>query len=175
MASAIVSGHASFNIDAEVRFSDSLIAALWPSRRRAFVFGVCFAILALGAWQGDGFSDWALAAALLLVGGVHAVVAWVLRVEYRKAGSRPKRMRFHVCGSGIEIQGAGRRSEWVEWADLVEVRETPRSFLLRPSRSEQYVIPKRCFDANRKELMRDAVRRCHVPARALANAGQASP
>ncbi len=175
MASAFGSGHASFDIDAEVRYSDSVIAALWPSRRRALVFGVCFAILALGAWRGDGFYDWALAAALVLVLGVHLAVVWLLRLDYRKAGSKPRSIRYHVCGSGIEIQGAGRRSEWVEWGDLVEVRETPRSFLVRPSDAEQYVIPKRCCDGDRTERMREALRRCYAPARHLASAKYSSP
>lgn len=170
MASAFVSGHASFDIDAEVRFGDSLIATLWPSGRRAMVFGASFAILLLGAWTGDGFYDLALAAAVLVVTGVHAAVAWVLHLEYRRAGGKPKRIRYHVCGSGIEIQGAGHSSEWVEWSALVEVRETPRSFLLRPSDVEQYVIPKRCCDGDRKERMREAVRRCYLPARRLVSA-----
>ena len=171
MAFGSASGHASFNIDTEVRFSDSLIAALWPSRRRTVVFGVCFAILALGAWMGDGLYDWALGVAVVLVTAVHAATAWLLRIDFRRAGSEPKRIRYHVCGSGIEVQGAGGRSEWIEWGDLLEIRETPRSFLLRPSEAEQYVIPKRCCDGDRRERMREAVRRCHPPARNLARAG----
>ena len=171
MAFGSASGHASFNIDTELRFSDSLIAALWPSRRRTVVFGVCFAILALGAWMGDGLYDWALGVAVVLVAAVYAATAWLLRIDYRRAGSEPKRIRYHVCGSGIEIQDAGGRSEWIEWGDLLEIRETPRSFLLRPSEAEQYVIPKRCCDGDRRERMREAVRRCHAPARNLARAG----
>ena len=168
--SAPVSGHDSFDIEAEVRFGDSLIAAVWPSRQRTLVFGVCFAILAVGAWMGDGFYDWALVLAVLLVAGVHIAVAWLLRLDYRQAGNRPKRICYHVCGSGIEVRDTGRRSEWVEWGDLLETRETPCSFLLRPSDVEQFVIPKRCCEGDRKERMREALCRYYAPARNLANA-----
>ena len=159
MATAALSGHAGFDIDVEVRYRDALVAAVWPSRRRAVVFAACFAVLAVGAWTGDGFYDWAAATAVVLVAGVHLTAACVLRADYRRAGGRPRRMLFHVCESGIEIRGAGRRNDWIDWDDLAEIREIPGSFLIRPSGVEQYVVPKRCLDPGHTHRMREALRR----------------
>ena len=170
MASASLSVDSGFEIDAEVRFSDSLIATLWPSRQRGVKVGACLAILAVGAWLGEDLYDWAFAVAVFLVASVHAAVACLVYLDYRNAGSKPKRIRYHICGSGFEASDASDRSEWIPWADLVQARETPCSFLLRPSDVEHYVIPKRCCQGDRAEHLREALRRCYVPARSLAGA-----
>ena len=169
MASESPSGHPSFEIDAEVRFGDSLLAALWPPRRRVITFSACLGFLFGGSLLGFDYFPWFFAFGVLIAVGVHAGVAWLVHYEYQAAGGTARRMRFHVCGSGVEVRGDRGRQEWITWGDMLDVRETPLSFLLRPSDIEQYVIPKRCFDSDRKKQMREILRRCYRPARDLAN------
>ena len=169
MAPESPSGHPSFDIDAEVRLGDSLWAALWPPRRRVLVLSTCLALLFGGTLLGFDYFPWFFAFGVVLVVGVHAGVAWLVHFEYEVSGGKPKRMRFHVCGSGVEVRGDRGRQEWIVWGDMLDVRETPLSFLLRPSQIEQYVIPKRCFDEDRRKKMREILLRCYLPARELAN------
>ena len=164
--------HPSFDIDAELRFGDSLLAALWPPRRRAIAFGICFAILFGGWLLGFDYYVWILALTALLVVAVHVGIAWLVHREYQVAGGTPNRMTYHVCGSGVEVRGDRGRQEWIAWGDMLDVRETPLSFLLRPSDVEQYVIPKRCFNGHRLMQMREILRRCYLPARGTTNPTQ---
>ncbi len=137
----------SFEIDAEVRYADALSAALVQGWRRApgalAVYCIAVPCLLAAAWLSSGALAWL--AVIVGAPGVAAVaaVAWLTRQDFRRSGGKPQRMRYHVCASGIEVSAA-RRSDWIAWDDLWDAGETRRSFLLRPSPGEQYVIPKRC-------------------------------
>ena len=150
-------GPGSFEITVEVRYGDALAAALAQCWRRApvalAVYLTGLAVLIGAAWLTVGTLAWLAATAAAPGLAVIALVAWLTRLDFKRSGGKPKRMRYHVCESGIEIN-AGRRSDWIAWDDLWGASETWRSFLLSPSPSEQYVIPKRCCDAARAEALR---------------------
>lgn len=148
----------SFEIAAEIRYGDALAAALSQCWRRAptalAVYLTGLVALIVAGWLSRGELAW-----LAVVGaapGVAAIafVAATARLDFKRGGGRPLRMRYHVCGSGVEIRAA-RRSDWIAWDDLWGASETRRSFLLSPSPGEQYVIPKRCCDAGRAEALRE--------------------
>lgn len=170
MSSPPISGHPSFDIDAEIGLTDALVAALWPPRVRAIKFAVCFTVLGFFAWRGPWYYDVCFWVAVFLIGGTYIAVAVIVGCDYRKAGGKPKRMRYRVCATGIEIRGARWEREWLSWEELESVRETPISFLIRPTEVEQYVIPKRACRGDLLQKMRDTVRRCYLPAKALASA-----
>lgn len=148
----------SFEIAADVRYGDALAASLSQCWRRApaalAVYLTGLVALIWAAWFTVGALAWL--AALAAVPGLAAIalVAWMTRLDFKRSGGKAKRMRYHVCDSGIEINAA-RRSDWIAWDDLWGASETRRSFLLSPSPSEQYVIPKRCCDAARVEALRE--------------------
>ena len=152
----------SFEIAAEVRYTDALAASLSQFWRRAPVTLVAYvtvvvALTAVG-WLTAGALAWlALLAAVPGLAAL-ALVAWTTWLDFKRGGGKPLRMRFHVCGSGVEIYAA-RRSDWIAWDDLWGASETRRSFLLAPSPSEQYVIPKRCCDAHRAAALRELLGR----------------
>lgn len=164
MSDAPLTGSPGFDIKAEVGLRDAMLATLWPTRNRALCLGVCFAILGTVAWFRDGFADWALAAVVLFVGGAHFLAGCLVYASYANSGGKPARMRYHVCESGFEVRGAGFVTDWIVWEDVHSVRETPGSFVLRPTGSEQYVVPKRCCTGEFAARMRDAVRHCRQPA-----------
>lgn len=152
----------SFEIAAEVRYGDALAASLSQCWRRAPVMIASYltvlAALIAVAWLTAGALAWlALVAAAPAIAAI-AFVVYATWLDFRRGGGKPLRMRFHVCGSGIEIYAA-RRSDWIAWDDLWAASETRRSFLISPSPSEQYVIPKRCCDAGRAEELRSLLGR----------------
>ena len=148
----------SFEISVDVRYSDALAAALSQCWRRApaalAVYLTGLVTLISAAWLTGGALAWLAATAAVPALAAIALVAWMTRLDFKRSGGKPKRMRYHVCDSGIEINAA-RRSDWIAWDDLWGASETRRSFLLAPSPSEQYVIPKRCCDAARIEALRE--------------------
>lgn len=161
MASPANSVPESFEIVAEVRYSDALLAALAQFRRRAplllavYVAGLAASVA--GSWIAGGRYGW-LAAAMVATGvGLVSLVASLTLRDFRRSGGRPLRMRYRVCGSGVEIVAAGR-GDWVAWEDLWDAGETSRSFVLSPSPGEQYVIPKRCCDREAAAGLRHALR-----------------
>ena len=161
MASPADSVPESFEIVADVRYSDALFAALAQFRRRARVILVLYAASlaasVVGSWIVGGLYAW-LAVAMVGTGiGLVSLIAWLTFVDFRRSGGRPVRMRYHVCGSGVEIIAAGR-GDWVTWEDLWDAGETSRSFVLSPSPGEQYVIPKRCCDREAAAGLRQAFR-----------------
>lgn len=142
-------------VAAKVRLGDALLAALWPTARRAALWGGCWLAVGGGAWLGPEWLRWALYAWTTAFVGLHGAAAWLVRRDYLAAGGMPRRLRYHVCGEGIEIRGAGRRSEWLPWEEVQGVRETPSSFVVRASATDQYVIPKRdCPDGRSGRLRR---------------------
>ncbi len=166
MAQAFDSPHSSFEIVAEIGYSDALGAALSQPVRRApavvAVYFLVFVCLAATAGVAGGVFVW------LAVGwaapGVAAValVAGLTFQDFKARSGRPLRLRYHFCGSGVEIR-AGGRSDWIAWEDLQDAAETRRSFLLSPARGEQYVIPKRCC-GRAVENVREAFRAAGVDA-----------
>ena len=162
MVSVPEHGLDSFEIAVEVRYGDAVAASLSQFWRRAPVtFAVYLAVVtvltAMG-WLTAGALAWL--AILAAMPGVFAIafVGWATWLDFKRGGGKPLRMRFHVCGSGVEIYAA-RRSDWIAWDDLWGASETRRSFLLAPSPSEQYVIPKRCCDAGRAAALRELLGR----------------
>lgn len=151
----------SFDIFAEVGYFDALFASLARVRRRAPLalgaYGLALGASVAASWLVGGVIVW-LAAALALTGaGIVALVAGLTHRDFRKSGGRPKRFRYHVCESGVEIRSVGR-GDWVIWEDLWDFGETSRSFVLSPSPGEQYVIPKRCCDGATVAAMRESLR-----------------
>lgn len=148
----------SFEIAVDVRYGDALAAALSQCWRRAPVALAVYlsglGALISAAWFTIGALAWLAAIAAVPGLAAIALAAWMTRLDFKRSGGRPKRMRYHVCDSGIEINAA-RRSDWIAWDDLWGASETRRSFLLSPSPSEHYVIPKRCCDAARVEALRE--------------------
>ncbi len=148
----------SFEIAVDVRYGDALAAALSQCWRRApvalAVYLTGLVALISAAWLTVGALAWLAATAAAPGLAAIALVAWLTRLDFKRSGGKPKRMRYHVCDSGIEINAA-RRSDWIAWDDLWGASETGRSFLLSPSPSEQYVIPKRCCDVARIEALRE--------------------
>ena len=145
---------ASFDIVAELRYGDALMAALSRFARRAPRVLALYALLLLGSATGSlvagGAFGW-LAVAIAGLGiALVSLVALLARRDFGVPG-KPRRLRYHVCGSGIEVHSAGR-SDWIAWEDLWEVAETRRSFLFSPSPEEQYVLPKRCCRGIEREL-----------------------
>ena len=152
----------SFEIAAEIRYGDALAAALSQCWRRAptalavYLTGLV-ALIAAGCLSG-GALVW-LAVVWAAPGlAAAAFVAAAARLDFKRGGGRPLRMRYHVCDSGVEIRAA-RRSDWIAWDDLWAASETRRSFLLSPSPGEQYVIPKRCCGAGHAEALRELLGR----------------
>ncbi len=170
MSSPLISGHPSFDIDAEIGLADAVVATLWPPRVRAIKFAVGYPILGYLSWTGPLVYDVFFWSAVFLMGGTYIAIAIITGYDYKKAGGKPKRMQFHVCATGIEVRDGRWRREWLSWGELESVRETPISFLIRPSDVEQYVIPKRACRGDLLPKMRDALRRCYQPAKALASA-----
>ena len=145
---------ASFDIVAELRYGDALTAALSRFAVRAPRALALYAVLLLGSLAGclvaGGAFGW-LATALAGAGiAVVSLVAWLARRDFG-IRSKPRRLRYHFCGSGIEVLSAGR-SDWIAWEDLWDVGETRRSFLFSPSPEEQYVLPKRCCRGLERDL-----------------------
>ena len=158
LVSAPEHGPGSFEIAADVRYGDALAAALSQFWNRAPValavyLAALFALIS-AAWFTGAALAWLAAVAAVPGLAAIALVAWMTRLDFQRSGGKPRRMRYHVCDSGIEISAA-RRSDWIAWDDLWGARETRRSFLLSPSPSEQYVIPKRCCDAARVQALRE--------------------
>ena len=151
----------SFEIVAEVRYSDALLAAFAQFRRRApallVLYVAALATSLAGYWIAGGGYAWLAAATAATGAGIVAVVGWLTLRDFRRSGGRPLRMRYHVCGSGVEIRAAGR-GDWVAWEDLWDAGETSRSFVLSPSPGEQYVIPKRYCDRATTDGLRQALR-----------------
>lgn len=151
----------SFEIVAEVGYADALLGTLAQFLRRARpllrAYAAVLAAALLAAWLAAGPLLWL--PALLAAAGASAVAgaAWQARRDFRRSGGKPLRMRYHFCGSGIEIRAAGR-GDWVAWEDVWDAGETRRSFLLSPGPGEQYVIPKRCCDADALAGLREALR-----------------
>lgn len=145
---------ASFDIVAEVRYGDALTAALSRFVRLApRVLGL-YALLLLGSVAGSlmagGAFGW-LATAIAIPGiALVSLVALLTRLDFGFRG-KPRRLRYHFCGSGIEVLSAGR-SDWIAWEDLWDVDETRRSFQFSPSPGEHYVLPKRCCRGIEQEL-----------------------
>ena len=145
---------ASFDIVAELRYGDALTAALSRFAVRAPRALALYVLLLLGSLAGSLVSGGAFGwLATALAGAGIAVVALVACLARRDFGgrSKPKRLRYHFCGSGIEVLSAGR-SDWIAWEDLWDVGETRRSFLFSPGPDEQYVLPKRCCRGREGEL-----------------------
>lgn len=141
------SSHPSFDIVAEIGYADALAAALsHPARKAPAVlatYTVLAASLAAAALLTDGVFVW-LAVGWLTPGATAvALVAWLTYRDFRARNGRPFHLRYHFCGSGVEILSGGR-SDWIAWEDLQDGYETRRSFLLSPAPGQQYVIPKRC-------------------------------
>ncbi|MDE0625225.1 MAG: YcxB family protein [Bryobacterales bacterium] len=157
----------SFDIHAEVRYSDALLASLACFRSRAplvlWTYASALAGSLVGSWLVGGVFAWLFPALAIFGAGTVALVAGLIRRDFRNAGGRPRHMRFHVCESGVEIRAAGR-GDWVTWEDLWEVGETGRSFFFSPSPGELYVIPKRCCDATTVAGLRETVRGARGPA-----------
>ncbi len=139
-----------FEIVADIRYSDAVLATLAQFRLRARSGVLAYAVVlvsSIGAtWVTGGALFWLPAA--VASGGctVVAAIIWLVRRDFRRSGGKPLRMRFHVCGGGIEIRAAGR-GEWVAWEDVWDAGETRRSFLVSPRPGEHYVIPKRYCDS----------------------------
>ena len=157
MAQASESSLLSFAIVAEVGYSDALAAALSQPARKApvvlvvyTVLGICLAVAALVA---GGVFVWAAVGWFTPGATAVALVAWLTYRDFRVRNGRPFRLRYHFCGSGIEILSAGR-SDWIAWEDLEDGCETRRSFLLSPAPGEQYVIPKRCCGSAADDVRR---------------------
>lgn len=152
---------ASFEIVAEVRYADALLAALSQFRRRApvalVIYGLALAASLAGSWVTGGAFFWLAGVAGALGCATVALVAWTTHRDFQRSGGRPLRMRYHVCSSGVEIRAAGR-GDWVAWEDLWDAGETSRSFLLSPAPGEHYVIPKRCCDSAAASRLREALR-----------------
>ncbi len=162
MAAASEINPTSFEIDAEVRYSDALWAGLGQFLRRARAVlalqGLLVAGLAAAAWlTGRAGFGWTALALAILGALPFAFIAWLTQRDYRVRGGRSHRLLFHVCPSGLEIRSAGRR-DWLLWDELWDAGETRRSFLLSPSPEEQYVIPKRCCAAAAAQQLRVLVR-----------------
>ena len=161
MAASEESVSDSFEIVAEVRYSDALFAALAQFRRRApialAVYAVVFGLSAAGALTVGGRYVWLATFLAVAAAGLVSLVGWLTFRDFRSAGGRPLRMRYHVCGSGVEIRAAGR-GDWVAWDDMWDAGETGRSFVLSPSPGEQYVIPKRCCDKETAAGLRQTLR-----------------
>ena len=155
----------SIDIVAHVGYSDALLATFSQFFRRGRpvmrAYAAVLAASAGAAWLTDGELLWL--PALVVAGGGAALTstAWVARRDFRRAGGKPLRVRYHVCGSGVEIRSAGR-GDWVAWEDVWDAGETRRSFLLSPSPGEHYVIPKRCCDARAVEGLRQMLRAAGV-------------
>ncbi len=145
------------DVEAEIRLGDALLAALWPTRGRAMRFGICWLAVGCGAWLGPEWFRWALYSWTAWFVGLHGAAAWLVRRDYQAAGGVPRRLRYHVCGEGIEIRDAGRRSEWLPWEEVEGARETPASFVVRASATDQYVIPKRDCRGGRTGQLRRAL------------------
>lgn len=144
----------SFDIVAELRYGDALMAALSRFARRAPRVLALYVLLLLGSLAGTLVSGGAFAwIATVIAGSGIALVSLVALLARRDFGSRgkPRRLRYHFCGSGIEVHSAGR-SDWIAWEDLWEAAETHRSFLFSPSPEAQYVLPKRCCRGIEREL-----------------------
>ena len=156
----------SFEITALVRYSDALEATLSQCWRRApgavSLYLAVLAGLAAAAWLTAGALAWLAVMAALPGLAAAASAAWLARLDFKRSGGKPVRMRYRVCSSGIEIDAA-RRCDWIAWEDLWGASETRRSFLLLPSPGEQYAIPKRCCDESCAAALRALLGR--VPAR----------
>ena len=157
MAQPSESSRSSFEIVAEIGYSDALTAALFQPARKAPVvlaaYTVLGASLAAAALVADGFFVWLAVAWFTPAVTSVALVAWLTFRDFRVRNGRPFRLRFHFCGSGIEILSGGR-SDWIAWEDLQDGCETRRSFLLSPARGVQYVIPKRCCGSAADDVRR---------------------
>ena len=147
MAQASESSLSSFDIVAEIGYSDALAAALFQPARKAPIvlagYAVLGACLAASALVADGIFVWLAVGWFTPAVTSVALVAWLTFRDFRVRNGRPFRLRYHFCGSGVEILSRGS-SDWIAWEDLQDGCETRRSFLLSPARGEQYVIPKRC-------------------------------
>ena len=157
MAQASESFHSSFDIVAEIGYSDALAAALSQPARKApgvlAVYAGLAACLAAAALIAEGVFVW-LAVGWLTPGATAvALVAWLTYRDFRARNGMPFRLRYHFCGSGVEILSRGR-SDWIAWEDLQYGCETRRSFLLSPAPGEQYVIPKRCCGSATDDVRR---------------------
>ena len=155
MAQASESPHLSFEIVAEIEYSDALAATLSQPARKApavvAVYVLLAACLAAAALVANGAFVWF--AIGWLAPGVTAVglVAGLTFRDFKARSGRPLRLRYHFCDSGVEIRSGGR-SDWIAWDDLQDGCETRRSFLLSPARGEHYVIPKRCCGSAADDL-----------------------
>ncbi len=154
-------GTRSLEIVADIRYSDAVHATLAQFSRRArfglWTYAVSLAVSMAAAWLVGGALAW-LPAVLGAVGcAAVSLAAWVARRDFRKSGGKPLRMRYHICGSGVEILAAGR-GDWVAWENVWDAGETRRSFLVSPGPGEHYVIPKRCCDAAAVESLRETLR-----------------
>ena len=152
---------ASLAIDAEIRYSDALLAGAAQFVRRArpglAVYGLLLAASAAGWLAGSAVSGWVALALAAAGAALPGAMAWLVRRDFRARGGKPLRLRYHVCGSGIEVQAPGR-SDWLAWDDLWDVGETRRSFLVSPAPGEQYVIPKRCCGESVAGRLRETLR-----------------
>lgn len=148
------------SIDAEIRYSDALLAGAAQFVRRArsglAVYGLLLAASTAGWLAGSGASGWAAFALAAAGAALPGLMAWLVRRDFRARGGRPLRLRYYVCGSGIEVQAPGR-CDWLAWDDLWEAGETRRSFLVSPGPGEQYVIPKRCCGAAMAGRLRETL------------------
>lgn len=145
---------ASFDIVAELRYGDALMGALSQFARRARSVLALYAVVLLGSVAGSLVTGGAFGWLAIAVAGIGiALVSLVALLARRDFGTRgkPRRLRYHVCGSGIEVHSAGR-SDWIAWEDLWDFGETRRSFLFSPAPGEQYVLPKRCCRGIEHEL-----------------------
>lgn len=143
----------------EIGFRDALFATLSQLARRARGLAAGYAVAAAGFGAGvialDAGLAWLAAAGAPPAAAVALVV---LRTGRDFRGRRVRRMRYYLCGEGVEVRGAGG-TDWIVWEDFWDVGETRRSFLLSPSPGEHYLIPKRCCGAalpRVRELLREA-------------------
>ncbi len=153
-------GVATALISADVGYWDALLGAVAQARRRAPAWVSAYALavpVALAAgWLVSPALAWLGAVAALPVVAVASAVAWSTRADMRRAGTGVPRILYHVCESGLEVRRAGR-SDWIAWEELWDITETRRSFLVCPSRREQYVIPKRCCDPGALDALRAVI------------------
>ena len=73
-----------------------------------------------------------------------------------RSGAGVARMAYRLSEAGVEIRRAGR-TDWIPWDELWDAAETRRSYLLCPAPGEQYVIPKRCCDADARYGLRAVI------------------
>ena len=138
----------SFEIDAEVRYGDALLAAMTQFRRRSrtllWGYGTLVAGFAVAGWISGSPAIWWGVLAMAILGALPPILmTWLTWRDFRASGGKALRTRYRVCESGVEVRAAGR-VDWLTWEDIWQAGETRSSFLLSPTPHEQYIIPKRC-------------------------------